>query len=120
MSDLPERLRPALRSLAVGLNEARLDWRLGGSAMLATLDIDGTGIDISGDFCVRTPRGRVRVPQDVGGTIDIDGVEVSQPTSMTRSSSKCIPSGTLHQPPQEKPHFSKISTMRRSIFGTTP
>lgn len=116
---------PALRSLAFALDGAGVDWRLGGSALLAAMgltdqvgDLDvtveadllaevqqacaawsvgtsigsapapwcsdwlvslrilDTEVDVIGGLCVRVGTGRVQVPQDLGGHLDVDGVLV--------------------------------------------
>ena len=125
MSELLEPQRSALRALAGALNAAEVEWRLGGSALLAILGVDAevhdldvtvsadaldavevacgrwvrerhvgvapapwcsdwllkariddTEVDLIGGFCVLGPSGRTRVPQDLGGIFDVDGVEV--------------------------------------------
>ena len=124
MSALPEPQWSTLRTLAQALNAAGVEWRLGGSALLAILGVDvevhdldvtvaadaldaveaacghwirerhvgdapppwcsdwlltaqigGTEVDLIGGFCLVGPSGRTRVPQDLGGVIDVDGVE---------------------------------------------
>jgi hypothetical protein len=125
MSELPEPQWTTLRILASTLNEAEVEWRLGGSALLAILGVDvevhdldvtvatdaldaveaacrpwireshvggvpspwcsdwllearigDTEVDLIGGFCVLGPSGRTRVPQDLGGILDVDGIEV--------------------------------------------
>jgi hypothetical protein len=111
--------------LAPALDRASVEWRLGGSALLAvvgidvrvgdldvtvpadaldevlaacerwvvdtsvgdapapwcsdwltTLSVDGAEVDVIGGFCVAGPAGRVAVPQDLGGHLDLDGIDV--------------------------------------------
>ncbi len=128
MSIVPSVLDPpwrALRALALALDGADIDWRLGGSALLAamgltdqvgdldvtvaaemldevqqacapwlvgtsiadapapwcsdwlvSLRIGDTDVDVIGGLCVRVSTDRVRVPQDLGGHLDVEGVSV--------------------------------------------
>jgi hypothetical protein len=43
---------------------------------LARLDVDGTPADVIGGLCVVAPSGRVVVPLDLGGHLDVAGVAV--------------------------------------------
>src|SRR5439155_24467209 len=52
----------------------------------------------------------------------IGGRDVGRRYQRARSaaSSKCIPSGMAQSPPQRKPHFLKIATIRGSWVGRAP
>ncbi len=125
MSELPEPQWSALRTLASALNDVEVEWRLGGSALLAIFGVDAevhdlditvaadsleavevaceawvrqrhvgdapppwcsdwllkasindAEVDLIGGFCVLGPSGRTHVPQDLGGILDVDGIEV--------------------------------------------
>lgn len=125
MHNLAEPMRSALRSLAQALNQAEVQWRLGGSAMLtaiglgvdvgdldvtvpahaledvqnacgpwvrqlmighapppwcsdwlAKMQVSGVDVDVIGGMCVVGAGGNVRVPDDLGQVVDVDGVSV--------------------------------------------
>lgn len=57
----------------VSVGDAPAPWC---SDWLATLDVEGTDVDVVGGFCVRAVAGRVPVPQDGGGAIELAGVTV--------------------------------------------
>lgn len=70
-----DQVRGALEpwSPRIEVGDAPLPWC---SDWIARTLVDGVEVDVIGGFCLVTPRGRVEVPQELGGYLDVDGVAI--------------------------------------------